>query len=183
MTANPSVREILCFNNQTLLVALNTNKVVSVSYNSTKNVYEEIVLDLQYSIKNLVFVDNCIVAQEIDKYGKYVRLCRFVPKYQNSNEFCKELSTISDCHIILQQNSDGKCLGFNMNEKTFVSFSLKKALLNNLENNPGEIRENLRYINFSYPLLFNGFFMDSDLFSQTYKTSMKIQRKPLAVIF
>jgi hypothetical protein len=57
------VREILCFNESTLLVALNTNKLISVSYNPTKKVYEEIILDLKHSIKNMVFVENCIVAQ------------------------------------------------------------------------------------------------------------------------
>ncbi len=111
--------------------------------------YEEIPLDLKHSIKNMVFVENCIVAQEVDKQGRSKGLCRFVPKYQNSNEFCKEISQISDCDILLQQNADGRCLGFNFSEKSFVGFTLKKPLLNNLDNNQGEIRENLRYIVFS----------------------------------
>ena len=140
-------------------MALDTNKVVSVSLNTSKNVYEEVVLDLKYKIKNLILVDNCIVAQEVDRQGTNKGLCRFVPRYLKSNEFVKEVSQISDCDILLQYNSDGRCFGFNNKIHCFVGFTLKKPLLNNLENNQGEIRENLKFLNFYYTPLFNGLHM------------------------
>ena len=54
--------------------------------------------------------------------------------------------------------ADGKCFGYNLRRNCFVSFTLKKALLNDLDHEQGNIQQNLKFIYFSNPLLFNGFF-------------------------
>ena len=117
-------------------------------------------MELKHSVKNLNLVDGCIIASEVTEGG--LKLCRFVPRLKGSNEFCKEISQISGCDILLQSTKEGLCFGFDLKKKCFVSFTLKKALVNHLENNQGEITENLKYINFTNPPVFNGFFMDEE---------------------
>lgn len=80
LTASLNKSQILCFNDQTLMVALDTTKVVSVTFNTSAKC-EEMVFDLEYKIKNLILVDNCVVAQQVDAKGKTLDLCRFVPRY------------------------------------------------------------------------------------------------------
>ena len=65
-----------------------------------------------------------------------------------------------------------------------MSFTLKKPLLNNLDNNQGEIRENLKYISFLHPVLFNGLWMEQALLSKVYdKKEIFARQVPKAVIF
>lgn len=60
--ADSNVREIICFNNFTLLLALNTKNVISVQQKYEKNGFEYKIKHLPFSIKNMVAVDNCIIA-------------------------------------------------------------------------------------------------------------------------
>jgi WD40 repeat protein len=69
LPANTKVREIICFNNLTLLLALTSKHVISVHQNNQKNGFEFKIKSLEHSIKNLVAVDNCIIAQQIDEQG------------------------------------------------------------------------------------------------------------------
>jgi len=68
--------------------------------------------------------DSCIIAQQYtttvnEKTGeieeKNIGLCRLIPRYEGSNSFLKEISTISDCDVFLEWNkeSGGLCFGFN----------------------------------------------------------------------
>jgi len=52
--------------------------------------------------------------------------------------------------------ANGRCFGFNKAKNCFISFTLKKALQKSLVNNPGVIQENLKFLNLTNPLLFNG---------------------------
>ena len=64
------------------MVALDTNKVASVTLNPTdSSKCEVMVFELEYKLKNLILVDNCVVAQQVDAKGKTLDLCRFVPRY------------------------------------------------------------------------------------------------------
>ena len=102
MTNNYSVREIICFNDDTLFMALKTNKIISISKVGGKDEYLETELCLDdSSVRNLILVKGCIIAQEVSLQDEPRGLCRFVPRVEASNDFLKEVSSISDCEILL----------------------------------------------------------------------------------
>jgi hypothetical protein len=64
-----------------------------------------------------------------------------VPLEAGSSAFALEKSKISECDVILQcqKTLDAKVFGFNTDKSCFVSFNLKKALLDDLVCTQGEI--------------------------------------------